>query len=193
MHTIIVGLGNPGKEYEKTRHNIGFMTLDVFVKSPFQTNKKFESESAEVTIRGKKILLLKPQTFMNNSGRAVQTALNFYKISPETNLWLIYDDIDVPFSTLKLRLDGGDGGHKGIRSIIQSIGTNSFSRIRMGIRNEHKQNIDTVDFVLSKFSKEEQLALPNFTNEACKVLDHALEYDFVTAMNLFNRKRPSES
>lgn len=190
---IIVGLGNPGDAYEHTRHNTGFMALD-FARNLWMENerfgnwsfvKKFNAEVSEGKIGHKKIILLKPQTFMNESGISVKAALFFYKIKTSDCI-IAYDDIDLPFGSIRLRLGGSSGGHKGIHSIIQQIGTENISRLRIGINPNHKKIPDAKTFVLKKFSKEEHLRLPEIFKNCEQALAMACADSFSKAMNLYN-------
>lgn len=190
---ILVGLGNPGDAYEHTRHNAGFMALD-FARDLWGEDsrfgnwsfvKKFNAEVSEGKIGHKKIILLKPQTFMNESGMSVKSALIFYKIKTSDCI-VAYDDIDLPFESIRLRLGGSSGGHKGIQSIIQQIGTENISRLRIGINPNHKKISDAKTFVLKKFSKEEQKKLPQIFQTCKEALDTALTQSFVKAMSLYN-------
>lgn len=175
---IIVGLGNPEKKYQGTRHNAGFMFVDKLAeemnvetaaklgtllskeKRPqFETSKKFTAEIAEVTRKGEKIILVKPQTFMNLSGKAVSMMMSYYKISAN-DLVVISDDIDLPVGQARIRHDGSSGGQKGLQNIIDTLGLDNFLRIRIGIqssRDDKSNQIETADFVLSKFSKKEEV------------------------------------
>lgn len=147
---LIVGLGNPGKEYEKTRHNVGFMVLDALHDS-WTLNKKFNAEIAEQILNDVKVILAKPLTFMNASGEAVQTIAHFYKIKPE-DIIIVHDDKDIPFGTVKVQKERGDAGHNGVRSIVEHLKSNSFTRVRVGTASENKRKMeDTVKFVLSRF------------------------------------------
>ena len=137
---LIIGLGNPGTKYEKTRHNIGFMVLDVLIK-----NEQFDS---------KKVKLIKPQTFMNNSGQEVKKITDYYKIKPE-DIIVIHDDIDLPLGKIKIQQNRSSAGHKGVQSIIDSLGTKDFTRMRIGIRPEELIQ-ETEKFVIQKFTQEEQ-------------------------------------
>ena len=137
---LIIGLGNPGTKYEKTRHNIGFMVLDVLIK-----NEQFDS---------KKVKLIKPQTFMNNSGQEVKKITDYYKIKPE-DIIVIHDDIDLPLGEIKIQQNRSSAGHKGVQSIIDSLGTKDFTRMRIGIRPEELIQ-ETEKFVIQKFTQEEQ-------------------------------------
>jgi len=149
---LIVGLGNPGKQYEKTRHNIGFMVIDAYVnyhKGQWVSKSKFKAEVCQID----DVIFIKPQTFMNLSGESVQTVKNFYKIETR-DILVISDDIDLEFGTVRVRQDGGDGGHNGLKSIIEHIGSD-FWRLRIGVANELRQKIEASDFVLNNFSANE--------------------------------------
>jgi len=156
MVRLIVGLGNPGKEYERTRHNVGWMVLDKLCEElgcSF-SREKFDGLFAEYrTSDGNKVLLLKPLTFMNRSGESVGKFVRFYKLQPKEVL-VVYDDLDLPLGKLRLRLKGSSGGHKGVLSVEHALGTKDFPRLRVGIgRPERKEEV--VDYVLSPFKKEE--------------------------------------
>jgi len=153
---IIFGLGNPGEKYKKTRHNLGFMILDRLAEKfsvNFEKNSKFNAETAEVKNDSEKIVLVKPSTFMNNSGQAVQAIMSFFKVSPQ-DILVVHDEIDLTFGKIKIATDSGPAGHKGVSSIIESLGTKDFKRIRFGVQNENK-TLPTEVFVLKNFSKEE--------------------------------------
>lgn len=156
VKTIIVGLGNPGTKYEKTRHNAGFATLDALCANELKFEKKFNAVICEL---GSEVVLMKPQTFMNLSGEAVKSFTDYYKVAPE-NIWVIHDDVDIPFGEVRVREGGSSAGHKGIDSIIQHLGTQDFLRLRIGVKNEMLENIETEDFVLQRFSKDEEAKLP---------------------------------
>lgn len=192
---IIVGLGNPGKEYEKSRHNAGWMVLDELQKEldgdPFHDEKKFKASICKITHNDEELLLLKPLTYMNLSGEAVQLAANFYKISPE-NILCIYDDFDIPFGTLRLRTKGGPGTHNGMKSMVQHLGEN-FPRMRIGLKKENKADsedlaikMDIKKAVLKPFSKEEKAALPDLMKKAAKAVKVWLDEGIENAMNRFN-------
>ena len=157
---IVVGLGNPGKKYKSTRHNIGFRIIDAICQlsivncQPFKLERRFKAEVSECIIGNERVSLLKPQTFMNNSGEAVSSFLNYYKILPE-NMIVIHDDVDLHLGAIKISLGEGAAGHKGIESIISALGSKNYWRVRVGILNRPKEEIDTEKFVLEKFSKSE--------------------------------------
>ena len=158
MH-LIVGLGNPGKRYEKTRHNIGFLVLDALVKKEAVNNpsiswklsKKHNAEIAEIPYKNNKVLLAKPMTYMNDSGQSVNLLLQYFKI-PKKNLLVVHDEKDLPLGTNKVQTDRGAAGHNGITSIMQHIGTQKFTRIRIGIASKNEKKMaNTAQFVLGKF------------------------------------------
>jgi PTH1 family peptidyl-tRNA hydrolase len=166
---MIVGLGNPGKEYDKTRHNIGFTVLDSLAERldfPRWIEKKdLKSLLSSQVIGETRVILIKPTTFMNLSGEAVQAAQHFYKV-PDAQILVVHDELDIPFGQIRSRLGGSDAGHNGIKSLIQHLGDN-FGRIRIGIQNDIAKKADSTDFVLSKFTADEQkqiLALLKETN-----------------------------
>lgn len=153
---LIVGLGNPGKQYERTRHNIGFMVLDALQEhedslGKWEMSKKFNSATTGGMINGEKVLIAKPQAFMNNSGQAVQLIAHYYKIIPE-HIIVVHDDKDIALGEIKVQSDRGAAGHNGIKSIIEHIGTKNFARIRVGVRSKNERKMrDTAKFVLAKF------------------------------------------
>ena len=148
---LIVGIGNPGKEYSNTRHNVGFNILDNY-DSSLKWHKDKDAEIAETLINNEKILLIKPLTYVNLSGNAVSRIVNFYKVSSQ-DILVIHDDLDLQSCTFKLKYNSSSGGHNGIKSIISSLGTQEFSRLKIGISNN--KSADTKDYVLSKLSKKE--------------------------------------
>ena len=157
---IIVGLGNPGDEYSVTRHNAGFIAIDhVAQKCSVKINRlKFKAMTADVTLSGKRVLLMKPQTYMNLSGEAVREAVDFYKI-PMENVIVLCDDVNFDIGVMRIRKKGSDGGQKGVRSIITHMGTDTFPRIKLGVGKKPTPEYDMADWVLSKFSAEEQKQL----------------------------------
>lgn len=157
---LIVGLGNPGDNYSKTRHNIGFRTVDLLAKrlGAKIDRAKFRGLTAQVSYQGKKLLLLKPQTFMNNSGLSVLEAAHFFKLPPERVL-VIFDDISLEVGRLRVRADGSAGGHNGIKSIIGGLNSQSFPRVKIGVGAKPHPDYDLADWVLSNFTKEEEKLL----------------------------------
>ncbi len=155
---LIVGLGNPGKKYEKTRHNVGFMVLDELQKklseyqiSSWEMNKKFNAQISGCTIKGQKIILVKPQTYMNDSGMSVGQIGQFYKI-PSSDLIVVHDEKDLKLGDIKIQTDRGHAGHNGVKSIIEQVSTQNFTRIRVGIASDNEKKMeDTAKFVLHKF------------------------------------------
>ncbi len=182
---LIVGLGNPGKEYTNTRHNCGFLAIDEIAKElGVEINQqKFHGEYGKTKYKGEDIILLKPLTYMNNSGQSIQSCMQFFKINIE-DIIIIYDDLDMPVGKLRLRTSGGAGGHNGIKSIIQHVGTQNFNRIRIGI-DRHKY-IKVVDYVLGNFTDEERKWIDSGLTEASKAVLLSVEKDFTAAMNAFN-------
>ena len=168
---LIVGLGNYPKKYIKTRHNFGFLAVDFIAKkfefSNFKWERKFFGQTSEGNIYKEKIILLKPETYMNMSGKSVTAVANFYKIKP-SNIWVLFDDIDLNFGTIRYRAKGSSGGHNGIKSIISSLGTKEFPRIKFGINNEMRERIPIETFVLQNFNAEEWKKIPYILNEGLK-------------------------
>lgn len=184
---ILVGLGNPGKEYEKTRHNIGFMALD-FVSKKLNIDlgtQKLKSFCGLGNFEDKKVILLKPQTFMNLSGQSVVLFMSFYKVPPE-NVILIYDDISLPVGKMRIRKQGSHGGHNGVKNIISLSGSNNFPRIKIGIGDRPNEKWDLADWVLSKFSKEEMDKLENNMPKVYDALYLMVHEKIDQAMNSFN-------
>ncbi|MCU9594332.1 aminoacyl-tRNA hydrolase [Caldibacillus thermolactis] len=184
---LIVGLGNPGKEYEETRHNIGFKVIDELSKElqiPLNESK-FKGLYGKGNINGERVLLLKPMTYMNLSGEAVSALMNFYKISAE-ELLVIYDELDLPVGKIRLRYKGSAGGHNGIKSIIQHIGTQEFKRIRIGIdRPERGKSIS--DYVLGKFNKEDIPIIEEMVQKSVKACEEWIDKPFLEVMNIYNQ------
>ncbi len=171
---IICGLGNPGSKYAQTRHNVGFRILDEFSKkNKIQVKeKKFHSLIGEICFENKKILLVKPQTYMNHSGQAVREVLQFFKEAP-SNLLIIHDELDFPVGRIQLKHNGGHAGHNGLKSIFDEISNDAFYRLRMGIgRPPMKEEVS--DYVLSPFSKEQEKELENITTDAIQQIEKFL-------------------
>jgi PTH1 family peptidyl-tRNA hydrolase len=183
----IVGLGNPGRQYESTRHNIGFMVIDRLAQRWNITigQEKHRSLIGEGwTPGGEKVALIKPMTYMNLSGEAVRSFMDYRKAALE-DLLVIYDDLDTPFGKLRLRYQGSSGGHNGIRSIIQHAGTERFNRIRVGI-SRPPAGVDVAHYVLSPFSKDERMSLDELLDKACDAAEAAVAGPFEKAMAKFN-------
>lgn len=184
---MIVGLGNPGREYEYTRHNTGFLTLDrLCVEQNTEIKKlKYKSLMGDTVINGHRCLLVKPQTFMNNSGEAVRDIANFYKIPPE-KIIVIFDDISLPCGKLRVRRKGSDGGHNGIKSIIYHLNSDNFPRIKIGVGEKPHPDYNLADWVLSTFSKDEMELLMEAIKKALSALPDMLDGDIDRAMNKAN-------
>ena len=182
----IVGLGNPGKKYEKTRHNIGFMAIDELLnRSDWKLNKtKFNGQYALEHIAGEKVLLLEPQTYMNLSGACIRPLMDFYEIGIE-DLIVVYDDLDLPVGKIRLREKGGHGGHNGIRSMIEHLGTKDFKRIRLGI-GRPTGSIAVADYVLGTFAKAEQEDVATSIQLAADACEAFLSKPFAEVMTTFN-------
>lgn len=188
---LIIGLGNPGKEYENTRHNIGFEAIDYLAKEyNIQLNRtKFKGVCGEGFIGTEKVIILKPSTYMNLSGESIRAAMDFYKLSEEDVL-VIYDDISLEVGKIRIREKGSAGGHNGIKSTISHLGTDVFSRIKIGV-GQPKGNL--VNHVLGKFSKEEQEVLDETLEAVVKATEVLIKYDTKEAMNKYNGFTPSKA
>lgn len=184
---LIVGLGNPGKQYELTRHNAGFLFADLLAdKNNTKISKiQFKSVTAAVDIGGHRCLLMKPQTFMNNSGEAVRQAASFYKIPPE-NIIVIFDDISLPCGKLRIRRKGSAGGHNGIKSIIYHLNSDNFPRIKLGVGEKPHPDYELTDWVLSKFKKDEIPQLREAAENACSAVELMIKGDTDRAMSNYN-------
>lgn len=189
---IIAGLGNPTDRYVNTRHNVGFKVIDELAERnniPLN-NKKFKAVCGSGSINGSKVLLLKPQTFMNLSGESIREAIDFYKIDPDSELLIIYDDISLDVGQLRIRAKGSAGGHNGIKSIIASTGTQNFSRIKVGV-GEKPEGFDLADYVLSVFPEAERQAIEEGICDAAKATELLLTDGIEAAMNQYNKKKQS--
>ena len=184
---LVVGLGNPGNKYTYTRHNSGFLCLDMLSdKLNFKIDRlKFKSLICDTTINGHRCIVMKPQTFMNNSGEAVRECAAFYKI-PAEKVIVIYDDISLDVGKLRIRRKGTDGGHNGIKSIIYHLNSDQFPRIKVGCGKKPHPDYDLADWVLSEFKKDELKALEPALSNACKALELLLDNNIEKAMNLYN-------
>ncbi len=201
MKTILIaGLGNPGKEYQFTRHNIGFRILDNWLMNlslkhqncsyRWEENKKHQAEINRFSLNNKKIILTKPQTFMNKSGESINSLSHYYKINPE-NILVIHDDLSFPLGNFKLAISAGPAGHNGVKSIIEKLNTKNFGRFRVGIsaplgscpvRHQGGHN-----FVLGKFTKKEEEIITELLTVANNILDYYIDNDIQSTMNEFNR------
>lgn len=184
---LIVGLGNPGKKYEFTRHNSGYLCLDALAqKLDVKINRiRFKSLTCDVKIGGHRCLLIKPQTFMNESGQAVREAADFYKI-PLENIIVVSDDAALPCGSMRIRRSGSDGGQKGLRSIICHLNSDSFPRVKLGVGAKPYPDMDITDWVLSSFKKEDLAVLRTTVDKACEALELIVSGDIEKAMGLFN-------
>src|SRR3989344_1628990 len=203
---LIVGLGNPGSRYEKTRHNLGFMVVEKFFKdfelvqnTKWVNDARFRSDTAEIVWQPKhadaeKVILTKPKTYMNNSGLAASLISSYYKV-PASDIWIIHDDIDLPLGFMKIRFGGGSAGHKGIESVMEKLGTEKFWRFRLGIgaqkakwKMENGKLRDTDDFVLGEFRAPERGKIRELIKRCAKAIGMGLEEGLDAAMNRFNTK-----
>lgn len=185
---IIAGLGNPGKEYDNTKHNVGFWVIDQLAKQYNITVTKFKHKAliGDGIIAGKKVLLVKPQTYMNLSGESIKEILKFYKI-PIEQLYVIYDDTSLPLSAVRIREKGSAGGHNGMKNIIAHLGTDVFIRIKVGI-GEKPNGWDLADYVLAKFSKDEEPLILSGVEKAAHAVELLLSKGITEAMNQTNQK-----
>lgn len=186
MH-LIVGLGNPGPKYLLTRHNIGFLVIDALIGefSGGKAQEQFNSITYRFSYSGQDVLLVKPQTFMNLSGEAVQAFMAFYKI-PIDNLLVIHDEIDQVFGQLKLQKARGHGGHNGVRNIHEKLGNNEYARLRLGVGRPSNPQMQVVDYVLQNFPREDEVKLAEFIGTACDVTMEFIESGFMKTQNKFN-------
>lgn len=184
---IVAGLGNPGKEYEHTRHNIGFMAVDkISALCNFSVKKlQFQSLTGDAVIGGKRVLFLKPSTYMNLSGQAVQSALQFYKL-PISNLIVISDDIALDVGKMRIRRQGSDGGQKGLRNIIYLIGKDDFPRIRLGVGQKPFPDMQLADWVLSRFTEDELKQITPLLEHTLQAIELIVTGHIAEAMNRFN-------
>ena len=186
---IIVGLGNPTKEYDNTRHNIGFAAIDMLAdKYGIAVNDvKHKALIGKGVIHGNKVILVKPLTYMNLSGEAVRAVIDYYKIDEQQELLVIYDDISLAPGQLRIRMKGSAGGHNGIKSIISHLGGQEFLRIKVGV-GEKPRGYDLADYVLGHFTKEEKDSMEQAKKRAAEAAAMLVSGDIETAMNEFNRK-----
>jgi PTH1 family peptidyl-tRNA hydrolase len=193
MPQLIVGLGNPGSKYDRTRHNIGFEAVDALAHRwniTLAENRKFQGMYGEgVTAGSVKVRLLKPQTYMNNSGQAIRAVLDWYKLPPESVL-IVYDEMDLPVGKVRLRLSGSAGGHNGMKSAIAHLGTQSFPRLRIGIGSakEVRADGDAVSHVLGRFAPDEVPVMAAVLDLVADAIDLSLKQGVEKAMNLYNNR-----
>lgn len=187
---LIAGLGNPGKQYAETRHNIGFMVLDQLAKKLGTEFRRMQSKAmvTQSQYAGHRLILAKPRTFMNNSGQAIGALARFYKV-PFENILVIYDDADLDFDVIRLRPDGSSSGQKGMESVIQLLGTDQIPRLRIGI-GRPPGKMETPAYVLLPFSIEEKEVLPFIINRSMEAVFEFIQNDIDAAMNKFNQKTP---
>ena len=185
---IVVGLGNPGTEYENTRHNLGFQAMDVLCKKFGVECKKlkFKSLICDANIEGKRCLLMKPQTFMNLSGQAVSEAMQFYKVQPE-NVIVMFDDVSLDVGRLRVRPKGSDGGHNGMKNIIYLSGKDTFPRVKIGAGQKPHPDYDLAKWVLSRFAPDDIPKIKEVISLAADAAVCIIKSDVQTAMNSFNR------
>lgn len=185
---IIAGLGNPGPKYANTRHNAGFMAMDMLAKEQgFEYKKlKFHALIADEMVGDKRCLLMKPQTMMNNSGEAIYEAANYYNI-PDENIIIIYDDISLDVGKTRIRRKGSAGGHNGIKSIIECLGTDEFPRVKVGVGKKPNASYDLVKWVLGEFPKEQNDALSDALKNSIEASKLIVNGEIDKAMNLYNR------
>ncbi|MEL7071467.1 MAG: aminoacyl-tRNA hydrolase [Cyanobacteria bacterium J06581_3] len=189
---LIVGLGNPGAKYDRTRHNIGFEIVDALAKSlpdvSLAANKRFQGETGEFRSAGERTVVLKPTTYMNKSGQSVRAVLDWYKLEP-TAVLVVYDDMDLPVGKLRMRLSGGAGGHNGMKSIISHLGTKEFPRLRVGVGAADKgadADSAVVSHVLGRFSPEDRKIVDAVIPMAVDAIDFSLRKGVERSMNLYN-------
>ena len=189
---VIAGLGNPGREYEGTRHNVGFMTLDALAdKYNIDVREKaFKGLIGKGVIEGNKVILVKPQTYMNLSGECIRQVMDYYKVDPSEFI-VIYDDISLVPGGIRIRKKGSAGGHNGIKNIIAHLGTQEFPRIKVGVGDKPK-GMDLADYVLGHFSKEDQAKMDEAFKDAANAAEMILDKGMDAAMNHYNMKKKGE-
>lgn len=183
---LVVGLGNPGDEYKDTRHNIGFFVLDNYLGQNVKWKNRFDGLYYEKLIEGEKVIFLKPQLYMNLSGRVVKKYVDYYKISLD-DILVINDDLDLDMAVYRLRSSGSCGGHNGLKDIERYLGSKDYKRLKIGIAND--KEIDTCDYVLGKFSYNEKVKLENILPIVNNIIDDFFVLEFTTLMNKYNHKQ----
>ncbi|MCB9637817.1 MAG: aminoacyl-tRNA hydrolase [Myxococcales bacterium] len=187
---VIVGLGNPGTRYANDRHNIGFQVVEALGQrwhAP-AAKSRFQALISQTTLDNEPALLVQPQTYMNLSGQAVAAICSFYQVTPE-HVLVVHDELDLPFGQLRLKQGGGDGGHRGLRSISAELGSPKYTRLRFGIGRPDHEDLAVADFVLSPFSTEQKTELPALIEQSAEMLESCLREGLLKAMNLWNRKK----
>ena len=189
---LIAGLGNPTREYEKTRHNVGFDTIDVLADriNTDVAERKFKGLYGKGMLGGEKVILLKPQTYMNSSGESIRAAADYYKVPPE-DILVVYDDISLAPGQLRIRAKGSAGGHNGIKSIIAHLGTQEFPRVKVGI-GEKPPRMDLADYVLGHFSSGEKKIMEEAAKEAADAICEIVNVGIEQAMNDHNRRKEEQ-
>ena len=189
---LIAGLGNPGKEYENTRHNAGFLVLDTLAQKlgADLSERKHRALCGKAVIGGQKVILLKPQTYMNSSGESIRAAADYYKVPPE-DILVVYDDISLAPGQLRIRAKGSAGGHNGIKSIIAHLGTQEFPRVKVGI-GEKPPRMDLADYVLGHFSPGEKKIMEEAAKEAADAICEIVNVGIEQAMNDHNRRKEEQ-
>lgn len=189
---LIAGLGNPGKEYENTRHNAGFLVLDTLAQKlgADLSERKHRALCGKAVIGGQKVILLKPQTYMNSSGESIRAAADYYKVPPE-DILVVYDDISLAPGQLRIRAKGSAGGHNGIKSIIAHLGTQEFPRVKVGI-GEKPPRMDLADYVLGHFSSGEKKIMEEVAKEAADAICEIVNVGIEQAMNDHNRRKEEQ-
>ncbi|MCI9122862.1 MAG: aminoacyl-tRNA hydrolase [Eubacterium sp.] len=187
---MIAGLGNPTRQYENTRHNIGFDTIDAIADQYHITTNEIRDRAVcgRGVIAGQKVLLVKPQTYMNQSGEAVRALLDYYKLDPESQLLVIYDDISLEPGNIRIRQKGSAGGHNGMKNIITHLGTQEFARIKIGV-GQKPEGWDLADYVLGHFTKEERVTVMEAVAHALAAAELIITGDIAQAMNEYNKKK----
>lgn len=184
---LIAGLGNPGRKYAKTRHNMGFIILDNYLssKNAAKAKKKFNGEYTELDINGEKVIFLKPQAYINLSGEVIKQYLDYFKIDSK-DLLVIHDDMDTDFGSFKIKKSGSSAGHNGLKNIEERLGTKDYKRIKVGI--SQNAELDKSDYVLSKIPKEDKLIVLEIADSLIEVIDEYFQLSFDNLMNKYNKK-----
>ena len=184
---LVIGLGNPGREYENTRHNIGFELADMFAKKyncNFKTERKFEADIFDVNINGEKVIVVKPLTYMNLSGNAVKKIVDFYDVDIK-DILIMHDDLDMTLGKIRIVNNSSSGGHNGVKSITNCLGTQDYVRFKIGISGKNN-SIQAIDCVLGKFNKEERTILDDVYSKLDNLIEDFVNYDVVKLKNIYN-------